>query len=108
MSDNPLLAFAIGSLAASRGSNELAHLSASIMAPRPARAVSPGADTVAMIEALQEQEQHIARQDDLIARLRAINVEWQEYGAKLKAQKVRLQEWADWADMELKKYQNKA
>ncbi len=107
MSDNPLLAFAIGSLAASRGSNELAHLSASIMAPRPARNTSPNVDTLALIEALQEQERYIAQQEAVIAQLRAINVEWQQYGAELKAQKAELKEWADWAALELKRYKNK-
>ncbi len=107
MSDNPLLAFAIGSLAASRGSNELAHLSASIMAPRPVRSLEPGPDITVLIETLQEQEQHIARQDDLIARLRQVSLEWQEYGKRLKAKNTKLEEWADWAEQELKRYQNK-
>ena len=108
MSDSPAIGFAIGSLAASRGASELAELSASIMTPRPVWSAGSGADIRALVQTIQEQEQHIARQDDFIARLRQVGLEWEDYGKKLKAKHTKLEEWAEWAEQELKKREAKA
>lgn len=107
MSDNPALGFALGYLAAGPATETAA--TGALMLTRALRTrQEPQIDVNGLLHLVQEQEQHIARQDEIIAQLRATNVEWQEYGAKLKAQKTRLQEWADWADIELKKYKNEA
>lgn len=102
MSDSPLLAFAIGSLAASRGASETARLAASVMVPR-----APSVDVGALIQAIQEQEQYIAEQGNLIDQLRHELSEWKEYGAETERRRAKLETYANWADAELKKHGGK-
>ena len=102
MSDSPLLAFAIGSLAASRGASDTARLAASVMVPQ-----EQSIDVNTLMEAIQEQEQYIAEQGRLIEQLRHQLSEWKVYGAETERRRAKLETYANWADEQLKKYTNK-
>ena len=106
MSDNPAFGFALGYLAAGPAT-ETAATGALMLTHALQKQPESQVDVNGLLNLLQEQEQHIARQDDLIAYLRQISLEWQDYGIRLKAKNTKLEEWADWAEQELKKYQNK-
>ena len=107
MSDNPALGFALGYLAAGPAT-ETAATGALMLTRALPRPQLQQLDVNGLLNLLQEQEQHIARQDDLIARLRQVGLEWEDYGKKLKAKHTKLEEWADWAERELKKREDKA
>ena len=106
MSDNPYFALALGYLAAGPAT-ETAATGALMLTRALQRQPGSQVDVNGLLNLVQEQEQHIARQDHLIAHLRQISLEWQDYGTRLKAKNTKLEEWADWAEQELKKYQNK-
>ena len=76
MADDPMAAFALGSLAASRGASDLAALSASLFG-RPVEHFNRGD-----VEALLAENQAL-RNDN--AHLRAVNASVEEYVGRLEA-----------------------
>lgn len=101
MSDSPLLAFAIGSLAASRGASETARLAVDVMTPRRAQ---PTVNVNGLIQALQEQEQLIHDQNTYIENLQRERDEWKAHSAETERRRAKLYDYAMWAEAELKKY----
>ena len=106
MSDNPALGFALGYLTAGPAT-ETAATGALMLTRALRRPQHPQLDVNSLLSLVQEQEQHIAEQNDVIEKLRGNNAAWQDYGTKLEREHDRLREWAEWADLELKKHRNK-
>ena len=101
MSDSPLLSFAIGSLAASRGSSDLAHLTASIISPHP---VQTRVDVNSLFAAIRELEAHIGRQDAFIEDLKRETRELREHARDVERDRNALIDWAERAEAELKRW----
>lgn len=103
MSDNLGSAAALGYLAGSYSGAQTGEAVLALMSGLRRRA-QPTVDVNAVLQALQEQQQHIHNQDVLIDELQAKIAEWKAYAAEVEARRARQEDYAIWAEAELKKY----
>lgn len=60
-------------------------------------------DVNGVLQAFEEQSQHIADQDACIDELRKSVSAWKAYGAEVEARRAKLEAYAIWAEAELKR-----
>ena len=103
MSDDPLTSFAIGSLAASRGSSELAELSASLFRPSSAPQRASTIDVNAVLQAARELDEYVRRLERYVENLQQEIKELRAHSARVESDRDKMYIWADWAEAELKR-----